>query len=36
MVADYGIEIPKVVADNVAKQVEIKVNADYQPMPSTP
>lgn len=36
MVADYGIEIPKVVADNVAKQVEIKVNADYQPMPTTP
>lgn len=36
MVADYGIQIPKVVADNVAKQVEIEVLADYQLMQSTP
>ncbi len=33
-VADYGIEIPKVVAENIAKKVDIHVQADYQPMPS--
>jgi len=33
-VADYGIEIPKVVAENIAKNVDINVHADYQPMPS--
>lgn len=33
-VADYGIEIPKVVAENIAKNVDINVQADYQPMPS--
>ena len=33
-VADYGIVIPKVVAENIAKNVEIHVQADYQPMPS--
>ena len=33
-VADYGIEIPKVVAENIAKNVEIQVHADYQAMPS--
>ena len=33
-VADYGIEIPKVVAENIAKKVDINVQADYQPMPS--
>lgn len=32
--ADYGIEIPKVVADNIAKTVDIQVQADYQPMPA--
>lgn len=32
--ADYGIEIPKVVADNIAKTVDIHVQADYQAMPS--
>jgi polyisoprenoid-binding protein YceI len=32
--ADYGIEIPKVVADNIAKNVDIHVQADYQAMPS--
>ncbi len=33
-VADYGIEIPKVVAENIAKNVEINVQSEYQPMPS--
>lgn len=33
-VADYGIEIPKVVAENIAKNVDIHVQADYQLMPS--
>ena len=33
-VADYGIEIPKVVAENIAKNVDINVHADYQAMPS--
>lgn len=33
-VADYGIEIPKVVAENIAKNVDIRVQADYQAMPS--
>lgn len=28
--ADYDIEIPAVVADNISKTVLIKVNADYQ------
>ena len=32
--ADYDIEIPKVVADNIAKNVDIHVQAEYQPMPS--
>ncbi len=31
LVADYGIKIPKVVADNIAKEVEIMVNVDYKP-----
>jgi polyisoprenoid-binding protein YceI len=29
-VADYGIEIPKVVAENISKTVTIHVEADYQ------
>ena len=33
-VADYGIVIPKLVADNIAKNVDINVLADYQAMPS--
>jgi polyisoprenoid-binding protein YceI len=33
-VADYGIVIPKVVAENIAKNVEINVQADYQTMPA--
>ena len=33
-VADYGIEIPKVVAENIAKNVDIMVEADYQAMPT--
>lgn len=36
LVADYDIAIPKVVAENIAKQVDIEVHADYQPMNSTP
>lgn len=29
--ADYGITIPSVVADNISKEVEISVNMDYKP-----
>ncbi|MEZ4984735.1 MAG: YceI family protein [Saprospiraceae bacterium] len=29
-VADYGIEIPAVVRDNIAKEINIKVQANYQ------
>ena len=29
-VADYGIKIPKVVVENIAKIVQIKVDVDYQ------
>ena len=29
-IADYGIEVPKVVRDNIAKQVKVSVNADLQ------
>jgi hypothetical protein len=36
LVADYGIEIPKVVADNIAKSVEIQVEAQYQIMNTAP
>ena len=31
-VADYNIEIPKLVAENIAKDVTIKVQVDYQPL----
>lgn len=31
-VADYGIEIPKVVAEKIAKEVEIRVKTDYEPL----
>lgn len=31
-VADYNIEIPKIVRDNIAKVVVIKVNLDLKPM----
>lgn len=31
-VADYGIEVPKLVAENIAKDVEIHVEADYMPL----
>ena len=34
LVADYGIEIPAVVKDNIAKEVEIKVACDYQELKS--
>lgn len=30
-VADYDIEIPSVVQDNIAKMISIAVNVDYQP-----
>jgi hypothetical protein len=29
-IADYGIEIPKLVGDNIAKTVDITIQADYQ------
>ena len=29
-IADYGIEIPKLVADNISKTVDISIQADYQ------
>ena len=31
-VADYGIKIPAVVRDNIAKTVRIDMSADYQPL----
>ena len=31
-VADYNIEIPKVVRDNIAKTVQILVDIDYKPL----
>lgn len=31
-VADYGIEVPKVVRENIAKTVKVTVNADLQRM----
>lgn len=34
LVADYGIEIPAVVKENIAKEVEIKVNCNYQELKS--
>lgn len=34
--ADYGIEIPKLVADNISKTVDISVKADYQLLNATP
>jgi polyisoprenoid-binding protein YceI len=30
LVAEYGIEIPAVVRENIAKEIEITVNADYE------
>lgn len=30
LVADYGIKIPAVVKDNIAKEVKIEVNIDYE------
>jgi len=29
-IADYGIEVPKVVRDNIAKQVKVSISADLQ------
>lgn len=31
-VADYDIKIPGVVADNIAKEIEVKIEADFQPL----
>ena len=31
-VADYGIEIPKLVSDNIAKIVKIDVDVDFKPL----
>jgi polyisoprenoid-binding protein YceI len=36
LVADYKIEIPKLVADNISKNVEITVLTDYQLMNTVP
>lgn len=30
LVADYGIEIPSVVRDNIAKEITIKIHAQYE------
>lgn len=32
VIADYGIQVPKVVRDNISKTVKVAVNADLQPM----
>ena len=32
VIADYGIEIPKVVRDNISKTVKVTISADLQPM----
>lgn len=32
-VADYGITIPKLVQDNIAKEIRVEVKADFQPLP---
>ncbi len=34
LLADYGIEIPKLVANNISKSVEVTVEADYQILPT--
>jgi polyisoprenoid-binding protein YceI len=34
--ADYGIEIPKLVADNISKTVNITIQADYQLLNAIP
>lgn len=34
LLADYGIEIPKLVADNISKSVEITVDVSYQLIPT--
>ena len=36
LLADYGIEIPKLVEDNIAKSVDISVQADYQLINAVP
>lgn len=33
-IQDYDIQIPSVVAEKIAKKVDITVQADYQPMPT--
>ena len=32
VIADYGIQVPKVVRDNISKTVKVAVKADLQPM----
>lgn len=34
LLADYGIVIPKLVADNISKNVDITVDVNYQPIPA--
>lgn len=36
LLEDFNIEIPKLVADNIARKVEITVQADYQAMNAIP
>ncbi len=36
MVADYNIEVPKLVAENIAEKVNIEIQADYQLMNTVP
>jgi len=35
-IADYNIDVPKLVEDNISKTVNIEISADYQLMNSTP
>ena len=36
LLADYGIEIPKLVEDNIAKSVDLSIQADYQLINTVP
>ena len=33
--ADYGIDIPSVVKDNIAKEIEITIKCNYEPLIKT-
>lgn len=30
LVADYGIEVPSVVRENIAKEIEVRINTEYE------